>query len=247
MLAYRRAASDRCGPTSNFPSQREEDNMNTIELLLTSNVDNLGIVGDVVKVRTGYARNYLLPRQLATTPSPEAIKALAARRAEVEKELKALRAMREATLARLEKYELTMQRSANDQGILYGGVSQHDIAEALRAEGFAIEDRAVRIGEQIKRLDTYTVPLVLDQDLRTEIKVWIVSDKPREELDADTAEAQAAEPAAEEKPRKGRKAREEGEAKAEAIADAKPESEKKAKGKKAEPAAAEGEEKPKKK
>ena len=197
--------------------------MKVIELLLTENVDNLGIVGDVVKVRSGYARNFLLPRALATKPTAGAIKRLAKRRAEVEKELKVIRGQREAVFAKLEKFELTMQRSANESGILYGGVSQHDIAQALRNEGLTIEDRMVRIGEQIKRLDTYQIPIVLDSDLKTEIKLWIVSDKPREELEAG-AEA-AAEPAAEApaegkgKKKKDKAAQAEGEA---AEAEAKP-------------------------
>lgn len=168
--------------------------MKQIELLLLDTVDNLGIVGDVVKVRPGYARNFLLPRGLATTPSKAAIERLAERRAEVEAELKALYEQRKALLTKLEDHELTMQRAANDQGVLFGGVSQHDIAEALREEGFEIDDRCVRIGEQIKRLDSYMVPIVLDRDLKTEIKVWIVSDKPAEELDAEgEGEGEAAE------------------------------------------------------
>lgn len=157
--------------------------MKLVELLLTENVDNLGIVGDVVHVRPGYARNYLLPMALAMPPTKEAIKALAARRAEVEKQMRELRKSRESMFEKLEGFELTMTRSANEQGVLYGGVSQHEIAEGLRQEGFNIEDRAVRIGEQIKRLDTYTIPIALDHDLKTEIKLWVVSDKPIEELE----------------------------------------------------------------
>ena len=199
--------------------------MKTISLLLTENVDNLGIVGDVVDVRPGYARNFLLPRNLATTPTKGAIKALASRRAEVEKEMKKLRAEREAIFEKLKEHELTMMRSANDQGILYGGVSQHEIAEALRADGFAIDDRAVRIGEQIKRLDSYHIPIALDADLKCEIKLWVVSDKPREDLDGEEGEAEAAAPEAAEaeaKPRKGKKKAEaEGEAPAEEKAEKK--------------------------
>ena len=183
--------------------------MKQIELLLTENVDNLGIVGDVVKVRAGYARNFLLPRLLGTKPTPSAIKRLSARRAEVEKELKKIRAEREGIFARMEKLEITMLRSANDQGILYGGVSQHEIAQAMRDEGYAIEDRHVRIGEQIKRLDSYMIPIVLDADLRTEIKLWIVSDKPSEDLEGENNEAQAeAAPAeGEKKEKKSRKSK----------------------------------------
>lgn len=159
--------------------------MKTIELLLLDNVDNLGIVGDVVKVKPGYARNYLLPHGLATMPTPGAIEKLAARRAEVEAELKALRAQQVSLMEKLAEVELTMERSANDQGILYGGVSQHDIAEALKAEGYEVEDRFIRIGDQIKRLDSYDIPIVIDKELKIEIKLWIVSDKPAEELETE--------------------------------------------------------------
>ncbi|MCC5830713.1 MAG: 50S ribosomal protein L9 [Phycisphaeraceae bacterium] len=167
--------------------------MKMIELLLTENVDNLGIVGDVVKVRPGYARNFLLPMGKATRPTPGAIARLAERRKQVEAELKELRAQQEEMIGKLEGHELTMLRSANEQGVLFGGVSQHDIAQALRDEGYAIEDRHVRIGEQIKRLDSYTVPIVVANDLKTEVKLWVVSDKPAEELDVEESEEGQAE------------------------------------------------------
>jgi large subunit ribosomal protein L9 len=157
--------------------------MANIKLLLTDNVDNLGIVGDVVTVKPGYARNFLLPNGLAQKPTESAIKKLATRRAEVEKELAEKRKEDEAILAKLEGHEITLQRASNEQGILFGGVSQHDIAQALRNEGLKVEDRCVRIGAQIKRLDSYTVPIVLAADLKTEIKVWVVSDKPSDQLE----------------------------------------------------------------
>lgn len=176
--------------------------MKTIELLLLDNVANLGIVGDVVKVKPGYARNYLLPFGLATTPSDAAIKRLAARRAEVAAEMAALRKEHEALIEKINNFELTLERSANEQGVLYGGVTQHEIAQALRDAGFdMIEDRHVRVGDQMKRLDSYQIPVVIDKELKSEIKLWIVSDKPAEELEAEDEvdgevvdEAEAGEP-----------------------------------------------------
>lgn len=236
MLAYRRRHVF-AWPTPNLPKWM--DTMPQVELLLTENVDNLGIVGDVVKVRPGYARNFLLPRNLATKPTQGAIKRLAARRAEVERELKERRSVLEAMFEKLKNHEITVQRSANEQGILFGGVSQHEIAEVLRGEGFAIDDRMVRLGQQIKRLDSYHVPLVLASDLRTEIKLWVVSDKPQDQLqteaERDAQEAAAAEAAKAEKRAKREKAKAEGaekEAAPEAGAEEKPE--KKAKAEKAE-------------
>lgn len=159
--------------------------MRTNKLLLTENVANLGIVGDVVHVKPGYARNYLVPQGLAASPTAGNIKRLAQRRAEVELELRELRNVQEAVLVKLEGYEITMLRSANEQGVLFGGVSQRDIADELRNEGFAVEDRDIRIGDQIKRLDSYEIPVVLAADLKTTIKLWVVSDKPAEDLDTD--------------------------------------------------------------
>ena len=155
----------------------------TVELLLLENVENLGIVGDIVEVRPGYARNYLLPYGYATEPSPGAIKAVEERRAEVERQMKELRSQREKVIERLEGHEITLQRSANEQGVLFGSVTQGDIVDALGEEGFNISEREVRIGEPIKRLDSYQVPIQLDDDLRTELKVWVVSDKPVSQLE----------------------------------------------------------------
>ncbi len=155
--------------------------MKAVEVLLIETIESLGIVGDVVKVKAGYARNYLLPCAKAIIPTPSAIAKLAERRAEVAAELAVLRKKQEAIFAKLENFELTLERSANDTGILFGGVNQHDIANALRDAGFDIEDRHVRTGEQIKRLDTYFIPIQLANDLKTEIKLWVVSDRPMEE------------------------------------------------------------------
>jgi large subunit ribosomal protein L9 len=176
--------------------------MKTIELLLLDTIENLGIIGDVVKVKPGYARNYLLPHGLAEAPTQEKIDELAARRKEVEQELKQLRTEQEKLIETLADHEITLERAANEQGALFGGVTQHDIAEALRAEGHAVEDRHIRIGERINRLDTYMIPVQLAKDLKTEIKLWVVSDKPLE-VEEDAAEGEGdGEAEAEAKPAK---------------------------------------------
>lgn len=162
-----------------------------VELLLTESVENLGIVGDVVKVRLGYARNFLLPRQLATEPSEELIKSLQAKRIEAERQLAEQRNQRAATIEKLAGYELHIERSCNDQGILYAGVTQQEIASALNAAGFAnVRPRDVRLNEAIKRVDTYTVHIKFETDLATDIKLWVMADRKldteeREEIEID--------------------------------------------------------------
>jgi large subunit ribosomal protein L9 len=159
-----------------------------VELLLHENVSNLGIVGDVVHVRPGYARNYLLPMGLASPPTQAQIDRLAERRKEMQEQLERQRAEQQAMIDKLEAFEITLQRSANEQGVLFGSVTQHEIGEQLRAEGFNVEDRFVRIGEQIKRLDSYQIPIEIDKELKTEIKLWVVSDRPLEEEEGEAEE-----------------------------------------------------------
>lgn len=161
----------------------------SVRLLLVENVDNLGIVGDVVNVRVGYARNYLLPRDLATVPSQEMLAQLAEKRRLAEKDLAELRAMRTELIKKIDGLELTLTRSCNDQGHLYGSVTQHDIADALTALGFAVKPREVRLPGTIKRVDTFDVLIKFASDLEANIKLWVVADRSldveREEMEFD--------------------------------------------------------------
>lgn len=181
-----------------------------VKLLLTENVETHGIVGDVVNVRTGFARNYLLPRGLATTPSDEKIKALAAKRADAERMLAELRKQREATTEKLKGVEIELIKSCNDMGHLYGAISQQEIAAALVAKGFSIKPRDVRMNQVIKRIDSYDVHIRLDSDLDSVIKLKVTPDRKldlhHDEKPAEAAPADAADGAAtEEKPAKGKK------------------------------------------
>lgn len=148
-----------------------------VELLLIENVDSLGIVGDVVRVRTGYARNFLLPRNLATKPDKELIAKLAGKRAEAEKLVAAQRKDREALSNKLQGVEIELVRSCNDMGILYGAITQQDIASALNAKGFKVGPRDVRLTQSIKRVENADVHVKLDKDLDAIVKVHVKADR----------------------------------------------------------------------
>ncbi|MEQ9459539.1 MAG: 50S ribosomal protein L9 [Phycisphaeraceae bacterium] len=163
--------------------------MKQVQLLLLESVDNLGLVGDVVKVKAGFARNFLLPRGYAEPPTDEKIAALAEKRAQAQAEQERVRGEQEALIEKLNEFEISIERAANDQGVLFGGVSQHEIAQALRDAGHAVEDRHVRIGTQIKRIDTYHIPIWLNKDLKTEVTLQVLSDRPMD-LDEEVEEAQ---------------------------------------------------------
>lgn len=188
------------------------------QLLLTESVESLGIVGDVVTVRAGYARNYLLPRNLATTPSDEKIAALAARRAEAERHVAELRASREEMVNKLEGFEVTLEKTTNDQGLLYGSITQQDLAAALKAAGFNVRARDVRLNQTIKRIGDYELTIKPESDLEASIRLHVKSDRPLDIRREEPVEApapvaaEAAEPAAaDEKPAKKGKSKDGGE------------------------------------
>lgn len=160
-----------------------------VKLLLNKTVENLGIVGDIVKVRPGFARNYLLPQLLAETPTPTKIERLKAQREAALAELAHLRQAREELLSRMEAVTVAIKRSCNDQGILYGSVSQRDISEALQAAGYDVGVRSVRLSQSIRRVGSYHVPIQFEKDLRTEITLNIEPDRQfedeREEMEID--------------------------------------------------------------
>ncbi|TVQ50878.1 MAG: 50S ribosomal protein L9 [Phycisphaerales bacterium] len=154
-----------------------------IELLLLQSVENLGIVGDVVKVKPGYARNYLLPHGIAEAPTDEKIESLKEARAKAQAEVEALRAAREELLGRMSEVKVTLVRSCNDQGLLYGSVTQRDLADALQEAGYDVGTRSVRMSQPIRRVGEHHIPIQFEKDLRTEITVVIESDQPLEERD----------------------------------------------------------------
>jgi len=163
-----------------------------IELLLNRTVENLGIVGDVVKVKPGFARNYLLPHRIAEHPTPEKIEALKEARAKAQAELAKLRTEREALIERLEGVTIKLVRSCNDQGLLYGAVSQRDIADQLVADGYGVDTRAVRLSNPIRRVGTYHCVIQFDRDLRSEIHIDVLPDRAIEAFTQQQAAAEAA-------------------------------------------------------
>ena len=167
-----------------------------VELLLNRTIENLGLVGDVVKVKPGFARNYLLPHGFAEAPTAEKIEALKHLRAEAQAELSKLRAAREALIARMEGVSIKLIRSVNDQGVLYGAVTQRDISDQLVADGYPVDQRGVRLQNPIRRIGSYGCVIQLDRDLKTEIGIEVNPDRTLEILTA-AADAPDEEPAEE--------------------------------------------------
>jgi large subunit ribosomal protein L9 len=150
--------------------------MPQIKLLLKESIKNVGRVGDVVEVSPGYARNYLIPHDLAVEPTPNNVKKIEERKKEIEKQEREARAQQEALLKRLEGVEVMVERRANEQGHLFGSVSATDISKALQAQGFNVEPGDVNLPGKLDRIDKYAVTIKFAEDLTGEVKVWVNPD-----------------------------------------------------------------------
>jgi large subunit ribosomal protein L9 len=166
-----------------------------MKLLLCKNISKLGIVGDIVDVSPGYARNYLVPQGLATEPTETNIRALAKARRQAELERGRQRADLVELAERLNEVEVTVPARANEQGHLYGSVGHREISAALMDEGYPITPEQVLLSEPIRQLDNVAVDLRLTEDLHSSIKVWVVRDRSEEETEDETATSEESEEA----------------------------------------------------
>jgi large subunit ribosomal protein L9 len=151
-----------------------------MKVLLCEDIDKLGWLGDVVEVKTGYARNYLLPQGLAKVANEAGIRAIAeekARRAELRK-LEGKR-LEEAVKA-IEGAEAVVAAKANEQGHLFGSVDERQIAANLREQGFEVRDEIVQLPEHIKEIGTHSVTLKFREGLTATINVVIVPEQQNE-------------------------------------------------------------------
>ena len=144
------------------------------ELLLAEEVPNLGKQGDIVRVKPGYARNYLLPQGLATIAS-EDNKRMVERHVQKLKQLKAdqLKQLKDRAKA-ISKYSVTIEANANKDGHLYGSVVAPDISTALKSAGYGVEPEQILLEGPLKELGMYTVKFQLHDDVNGEVKVWVV-------------------------------------------------------------------------
>ncbi len=147
-----------------------------VKLLLKESIRSVGRVGDIVEVSAGYARNYLLPHDLAVQPTPNNVKKVEERKKEIEKIERERREQQAALIGRLSGVEVMLERRANEQGHLYGAVSATEVAKALQAQGFNIEPEDVNLPGKLDRVNTYPVTIRFAEDLQAEIKVWVNAD-----------------------------------------------------------------------
>jgi large subunit ribosomal protein L9 len=145
-----------------------------MDVILREDVAQLGRAGEVVTVKDGYGRNYLLPRGLAYPATEGNRRRLGAERQQRDRRAAATLTEAQDVAARLAAVSLSFTMKAGEGDRLFGSVTTGDIAEALAAEGFTVDKRAVELDEPIKALGVYKVPVRLHADVRPEVRVWVI-------------------------------------------------------------------------
>lgn len=146
-------------------------------VILRENVENLGRIGDVVKVSDGYARNFLVPRNLVVAADEKNIKAIEHHKRSLERKRLAQRASSEELAQKLADFSCTLSRKVGDNDKLFGSVTVTDIADALKKAGFQVEKRSIQVPSPIKTLGVHPVTVKLDHDITATVKVWVVKEE----------------------------------------------------------------------
>ena len=148
-----------------------------MQIILLEKVVNLGNLGDVVKVKDGYARNFLIPRRMAKRATPAAMAEFEARRAELEKVAAEKLAAAQGVADKLSGVTVSVARKAGMDGRLFGSVGNVDIAEALKAAGFDIDKAAIRMPEgPLKAIGEFPLDVALHTDVVASINVAVVAE-----------------------------------------------------------------------
>jgi len=147
-----------------------------MKVILLRDYKGLGEKDQVVEVKDGYARNFLIPQGIAKEVTPQVLKELEQRRLAEERRKQRQRQRLEELKKKLSKVSITINVKTGEEGKLYGAVTTIDIAKALKEEGFEIDRHSIILEEPIKELGVYQVPVRLAPDVEAKVKVWVVKE-----------------------------------------------------------------------
>ncbi len=145
-----------------------------MEVILIKDVEKIGKANSVVKVKEGFARNFLFPHNLAKVATPGSLKQLEKDRQVKLAQSDKVKAEFEEVRKRLSGLSLTISALTQEDEKLYGSISAHDIADALKEEGFLIDKNAIELSEPIKSLGIYELPVKLHAEVIATVKLWVV-------------------------------------------------------------------------
>ena len=144
-----------------------------VQLILRDDVPNLGKIGDVVRVKPGYARNYLLPRGLAVEASPKNLRVLEHQRRVIAAKADREHKSAEASAKRLDGLQITVRARAGEEGRLFGSVTNMDVERLLADKGFQVERRRIVLDEPIKQLGTYPITVQVGRAVRATVQLTV--------------------------------------------------------------------------
>jgi large subunit ribosomal protein L9 len=147
-----------------------------MEVILKEDILNLGKMGEVVRVRDGYARNYLLPRGLVLIADKKTLKTFEHQKRVVESQKDRVVKQAQILADKLTQISLTMPVKAGEEGKLFGSVTNIDIEKALKAKGFDVDRRKIQLAQPIKILGDYEVPVRFTSDVTANVKVSVVAE-----------------------------------------------------------------------
>ena len=162
-----------------------------MRIILLERIENLGQMGDVVRVKPGYARNYLLPRNKAVRATEENRKRFEATRAQLEASNLQRRSEAETVAAKLDGLSVVLIRQAGEAGQLYGSVTGRDVADAITAAGFTVDRQQIRLHQPIKALGLHTVKVGLHPEVVVSVVVNVARTQDEADVQARTGSAVA--------------------------------------------------------
>lgn len=147
-----------------------------MNVILRQNVENLGSIGDNVKVSSGFARNFLFPKKLAVQADANNLKQVEHQKRSLKKKLAEMRAEKEGLKAQLEGLSLVIRRKAGENQKLFGSITNQDLAEAIEQKGVKVDRKQIELEGALKKLGTFKVPVRLMEGIMAELNVSVVAD-----------------------------------------------------------------------
>jgi len=146
-----------------------------MQVILREDIDNLGKIGDLVKVADGYARNFLVPGKKAIEATPKNLNAMNHAKKMVSDRIRKLKKEASDDADRIKSLSLTIKAKVGEEGKLFGSVTTMDIVEAMKAQGVVIDKRKIVLDEPIKRLGDFTITVKLHSDVTADFKVAVIA------------------------------------------------------------------------
>jgi large subunit ribosomal protein L9 len=145
-----------------------------VKVILTEDVPSLGKMGELIQIKDGHARNYLIPKKLAVPANPQNLKAFEHQKNLLKQKQSRIKREAEKLAERIDKISCTISKPTGEEDKLFGSVTSLDIEESLKEEGIKIDRKKILLEESIKSLGIYKVPIKLHPEVTANLKVWVV-------------------------------------------------------------------------